>query len=144
MNRMDEINDRLNNRDQFNNGVIKFDLRSMPTRYTFKYPILNTKEDCNTSLKNVTQDYNKEIEIESMLRNQLHALQHGASQSVYIPSSSSDLYITRIPISKNNPKQPYEGLFESTQYKTTENNYINSAVTNNSFNNCTRSICNFK
>ena len=42
------------------------------------------------------------INTESMLRNQYFAYQRGADQSVYIPSSKSDLYVVNV----NGKKQP--------------------------------------
>ena len=93
MDRFDELNDRLMNRDKFNmDGNIKFDIRSTPTRNTFPFPIVEKKIECKTKFSNVTKDYNKEIEIETNLMNRSYPLQHGASQSVYVPSSTSDLY----------------------------------------------------
>ena len=144
MDRMDEINDRLNDRDHFNGGRMIFDIRGTPTRYVSSFPTLNEKKSCKTKFTTIIQNYNKEIEIENMLRNQYHSLQHGASQSVYIPSSSSDLYRTIVPISSNYQKQPFEGLFKTQQFHTTENNFINSTVTQNTFHNCTRSVKNIQ
>ena len=109
MDRMDEINNRLNHRDHFNGGKVIFDIPGTPTRYVSSFPVVNEKKSCRTKITNITQNYNKGIEIENMLRNQYHSLQHGASQSVYIPSSSSDLYQTIVPISTNYQKQPFEG-----------------------------------
>ena len=147
MDRMDELNDRLMNRHQFNReGTIKFDIRSTPTRNICRFPALYKKDNSKTQFRNVSQDFNKTIDIESILRNQTYALQHGASQSVYVPSSTSDLYQTILPISTNNLPQPHLGLFETMQYKTTENQFIQhqSLYNQQPFNICSRNLGNLE
>lgn len=140
MDRFDELNDRLMNRDKFNmDGNIKFDIRSTPTRNTFPFPIVEKKIECKTKFSNVTKDYNKEIEIETNLMNRSYPLQHGASQSVYVPSSTSDLYNVTMSIPSYNPIQPYPDLFQDHQYKTTDNKFITNSYVDDIFNNCSRS-----
>ena len=47
-------------------------------------------------------------EIETALRNQYFALQHGADQSIYVPSSTSDLY--NFTAVGRQETQPYPGI----------------------------------
>jgi hypothetical protein len=51
------------------------------------------------------------VNTESTLRNQFFALQKGADQSVYIPSSNSDLY--KVTVVSRPEEQPYPLLFEN-------------------------------
>lgn len=137
MDRFEELNDRLANRtmnQRNNNTNIKFDIRGMNTRNTFPFPIVEKKIVCKTKFSNITNDFNKEIDLETNLMNRIYPLQHGASQSVYVPSSTSDLYITSIPISSFNPIQPYPDLFKNYQYTTTNTNMYE----NTNFYNCSR------
>jgi hypothetical protein len=57
----------------------------------------------------------RNIDLETNLRNQNTALQHGAPQGVYVPSSTSDLYRVVIPSSSNNGDQPFPELFNQTR-----------------------------
>ena len=144
MDRFDELNERLTNRNYFtldggSNTNIQFDIRGMNTRNTFPFPIVAKKIECKTKFSNITKDYKKEIDLETKLMNRIHPLQHGASQSVYVPSSTSDLYNTSMPISSYNPIQPYPDLFENYQYTTTNNKFITNTYENTNFNNCSRS-----
>jgi len=54
------------------------------------------------------------VNVESELRNQNYALQRGAGQNVYIPSSESDLY--KVTVSSKPSIQPYPGLFEQPNF----------------------------
>jgi hypothetical protein len=70
-----------------------FDKRPVPTRYNL-FPALQgsfNQGSFNKDGIHMTQEDNK-INTESMLRNQYFANQRGADQSVYVPSSDSDLY----------------------------------------------------
>jgi hypothetical protein len=63
------------------------------------------------------------VDQESELRNQYHALQKGAGQDVYIPSSNSDLY--KVSVVSRPSEQPYPGLFETQQFD--QRNHANLA-----------------
>lgn len=54
------------------------------------------------------------INTESELRNMNYALQKGAGQDVYVPSSDSDLY--KVTISSKPSVQPFPGLFTQQQF----------------------------
>jgi len=57
--------------------------------------------------------YLNNVDTETLLRNQAFALQHGADQGIYVPSSNSDLYKTTI-VSRPGP-QPHPDLFAKSQ-----------------------------
>lgn len=100
-----------------------FDFRSLPTRNTL-YPMLDNR------LKYKPRDFEKydvenifapinskgpiegfRVDDESKLHNQYFALQRGADQGVYVPSSNSDLYKVTLPESGNKLEQPFPNLF---------------------------------
>jgi len=83
------------------------------------------------------------VDAESTLRNQFFALQHGADQAVYVPSSSSDLYRVQVPTHSHPDAQPFPSLFSANQinsdYRTTTNPYIDeSHIGKDTFHNCTK------
>jgi hypothetical protein len=107
--RVDEINQRTVER-QFADKPMKpcLDLRSLPTKYAL-FPLIDrrapSKEPmhkyldhssksnfCPNISKGPADGFMRNVETETALRNQYFALQHGADQSVYVPSSTSDLY----------------------------------------------------
>jgi hypothetical protein len=155
--RVNEINDKIYERNiptlHNNNLETNFDIRSVPTRNCFVFPILDKKTNI-PPLKNVqkvedsfmpvhskgpVKKYLENIHIESELRNQIYALQHGAEQSQYVPSSKSELFKVPIPITTNHIKQPFEGLFHRESYHTTGNDFVNkSQMGKKLFNNCTQ------
>lgn len=157
--RLDELNDRIYIRNTPDQNTIlqpQFDIRSVPTRNCSVFPILDLKSSARTKI--INRDYDTEknfapinthrgptkrflsnIHTESQLRNQYYALQHGADQAVYIPSSSSELYRVNVPVTMNPQQQPFSGLFEKKNYVTTENSYINNSnIGKDTFNNNTK------
>lgn len=52
-----------------------------------------------------------QVNQESQLRNQYFALQHGAGQGIYVPSSGSDLYRVQVPSHSHPDPQPFHNLF---------------------------------
>jgi hypothetical protein len=76
------------------------------------------------------------INQESELRNQIFALQN-CPQSVYVPNSTSDLYVERIP-TKTNLQQPFPGLFKDEAFSPFNPNHFSNAVGDELFNNNTR------
>jgi len=107
--RVDELNSRMAER-QFSDQPLKpqFDIRAVSTKYalfpmvdrrtTAKVPYkeyLDHSADsnfCPNMRRGPNDGFSRNVEIESTLRNQYFALQHGAYQGEYIPSSGSDLY----------------------------------------------------
>ena len=63
--------------------------------------------------------YFDNVAVESQLRNQYFALQSGANQGTYIPSSQSDLYNVSVPSSSNPVTQPFPDLFTRPIYQNT-------------------------
>ena len=129
-----------------------FDLRSIPTRYSIQ-PVFDTRNSTvpirhynEYSLENDFAGVQSnapvngfKVENESVLRNQFFALQHGADQSVYVPSSNSDLYNVRIASESHPDKQNFPDLFTRNTYTTSTNNFIeNSNIGRDKFNNNTR------
>ena len=68
--------------------------------------------------------YMNNIDIETRLRNQHFALQHGAEQGIYVPSSSSDLYRTRVPLGSQQDPQPHPDLFQIPEFDQSPNQNI--------------------
>jgi hypothetical protein len=79
----------------------------------------------------------KGIDKETILRNQVFALQHGADQAIYVPSSNSDLYKTTIVSTPGEP-QPFPSLFSKSQFAVTENPVEGTNIGKNVFFNHTR------
>ena len=156
--RVEELNDRIHGRIRPDNNVVlitNFDIRSVPTRNSLIFPIIDVKtstKSCKNTLYNIDENFApiqskgpfanfvKTIDKESDLRNQIYALQRGAVQSTYIPSSNSDLYNNVVPTSSVNIEQPFRGLFErNVNLITTQNAYvINSNIGRDVFHNNTK------
>jgi hypothetical protein len=78
------------------------------------------------------------INTESELRNQIFALQR-CSQSVYVPTSSSDLYHVSFNLEKSgNNHQPFPGLFHKESFSPFNPNPSPSSIGDELFNNNTR------
>ena len=78
------------------------------------------------------------INTESELRNQIFALQR-CSQSVYVPTSSSDLYhVSFNPEKGGNNHQPFPGLFHKESFSPFNPNPSPSSIGDELFNNNTR------
>ena len=102
--RVDELNRRCVER-QFPDQPIKpqFGIRSVQTKYSV-FPVVDRPAQqthladspetnfCPNISRGPFDLFSKNIETESCLRNQYFALQRGADQGVYVPSSTSDLY----------------------------------------------------
>jgi hypothetical protein len=161
--RVDELNDRINSRNTSDYMLPpNFDPRPVQSRFTM-FPALNSRRPVNTKIES-NYDYAAEtnftppvggrgpvsgflnhVDAESNLRNQFFALQKGADQGVYIPSSKSDLY--RVTIPRIPGEQTHPLLFERAQFdfrlhpnivsapaigKDTFNNYTRVQLRNNS------------
>jgi len=121
--RTDELNQRLASR-QFPDTPLEpsFSPRPLSTKYNLPYKVESTTPILPTIEHNVFQNFNpatragpfktymRNVDTETILRNQTMAIQK-SSQSVYVPSSTSDLYVTEI-VSRPSV-QPYPRLFQS-------------------------------
>lgn len=129
--RVDELNQRIKSR-QFPDSPLEpnFDPRPIPTKYAL-FPVINrrklTMEPVIPYLDyNGTANFNpgthrappsgilNKIDVETVLRNQTMALQRGADQGVYVPSSNSDLY--NVHVISRPSEQPHPILFERQQF----------------------------
>ena len=124
--RVDELNDRINTRFYPDFPMQpNYNPRPVSTKYALfpiidrvksvkekelNYPQYNTEQNFYPGTTNAPpQGIFNLIDTEILLRNQTMALQHGAEQAVYIPSSQSDLY--NISIVSKPSEQPYPLLF---------------------------------
>jgi hypothetical protein len=127
--RVDELNTRIQDRQIPDRPLApNYDPRPVPTKYSL-FPVVDRrvipKEPLDNKLYLDNNDSNfyvsskfgpptnflKNVNVETALRNQGVALQHGAEQGVYVPSSDSDLYKLRNPSSRPGAAQPFPGLF---------------------------------
>jgi hypothetical protein len=151
--RLESINSSLYERNKPDLSLRpNFDFRSIPTRYS-QQPVLDQRQ--STVPIRQYNEYSLEtefagvqskapisgfkVERESLLRNQFFALQHGADQGIYVPSSTSDLYNVQVPYWSHPEQQNFPDLFIRNTYTTSTNNYIdNSNIGKDRFNNNTR------
>lgn len=163
--RTDEIDKRIFDRIRSEVSYQpKFDIRGANTRqsiFPIVPPIQSTPNNLKVSIqKNIPHDPTKvfspiqtigkpiepffeRINVESSLRNQFFALQHGAEQGVYIPSSNSDLYVVSVPKNNNlREENPFMYLYNTKKdgetYKTTMNTNLINSIGKNVFNNATK------
>ena len=98
-------------------------------------PTYNPKNTFNPGYRAPWSGYASNVNNESLLRNQVYALQK-CSQSEYIPSSNSDLYVYKtqnsFPV-----EQPFKQLFEEQTFKQTNFKH-KSHIGYDMFNNSTR------
>ena len=141
--RVDELNDRIYSRSFSDIPLApNFDPRPVPTKYSL-FPIVNRRTEPSVKIQpaithQVELNFNpathnappagyfNNIDVETTLRNQTVALQHGAGQGVYIPSTQSDLYKVSVPSGPPGAPQPHPDLFSRETYQTAilENNRI--------------------
>ena len=154
--RVDELNERISSR-QFPDQPLapNFDPRPVMTKYSY-FPAIDNRAKAHVPIKPVlahsvkhnfspaTQNgppvsYLANIDTESVLRNQTTALQRNAPQSVYVPSTTSDLYKVDVTSSTNQP-QPHRLLFEKTSTYTTSRSQsvLESNIGKDTFYNHTR------
>uniref|UniRef100_A0A6C0JJJ9 Uncharacterized protein n=1 Tax=viral metagenome TaxID=1070528 RepID=A0A6C0JJJ9_9ZZZZ len=126
--RVDELNDRMKTR-HFPDSPLQpnFDPRSVPTKYAL-FPMVNRRKELKEPVipyldYNVRANFNpgthrappsgflNNVDTETVLRNQTFAYQRYADQSVYVPSSNSDLYKIVVPHGSINEPQPHPDLF---------------------------------
>lgn len=154
--RVDELNDRMAAR-WFPDAPLEpnFDPRPVPTKYSL-FPVIDRRKPANVALGKFANyhpelnfnpgsrlapqsGYYANIDTETILRNQAFALQHGADQNVYVPSSKSELYNVRI-VSRPGEAQPHPDLFASGQYQTSVDpaSFGSQGIGSGQFNNHTR------
>jgi hypothetical protein len=152
--RVDELNDRITARNTPDTPLKpNYDPRPVPTKYAH-FPIINRRAPSHEPVinfldHNVSAHFNpgnarappagfsNQVDTETVLRNQFFAMQGGAGQHVYIPSSNSDLYKTTV-VSKPS-EQPHPLLFQQEQFSKMQHpNLTNPAVGRADFFNHTR------
>ena len=120
---LDTINDAIYQRNVADIPLRpNMDARSVPTRNTL-YPVFDQRTAFRRHYLDHSVDTNFaplqtkgppsgfQVNQESQLRNQYFALQHGAAQGVYVPSSASDLYRVQVPSHSHPDPQPFQNLF---------------------------------
>jgi hypothetical protein len=151
--RVDEINSRINSR-QFADSPLEpyFDPRPVTTKYSH-FPIINRRSTMNEpaikyndyhmninfnpgTSKSPFSGFINNIDKETILRNQNFAIQRGAEQGIYVPSSNSDLYKTSI-ISRPSV-QPYPNLFNKFEFEKSHHPNIVQNIGSDTFFNHTR------
>jgi len=154
--RVEDLNNRINSRNTSDYALPpNFDPRPVQSRFEM-FPALNSRRPTKVSIES-NYDYSLEtnftpplmargpvsgflnhVDAESNLRNQYFALQKGAGQGVYIPSSKSDLYRVTVPYIPGEQTHPL--LFERTKFDSRLHpNIVSSpSVGKDVFNNYTR------
>lgn len=133
--RVDELNDRILGRFYPDMPLqANMDIRPVSTKYSH-FPVIDrvpiakvplVKEEYYSMATNFTpantrgpvDGYLSNVNVESSLRNQYFAIQRGAPQGEYIPSSQSDLYKVQMAEPSHRESQPYPILFD--EYKPDE------------------------
>jgi len=156
--RVDELNTRIHER-QLPDVALRpqFDIRAVSTKYAH-FPIIDRRPPienrpmpptylehspetnfCPNMSRGPTEYFAQNIDDESKLRNQFFALQKGADQGVYVPSSNSDLY--RVPVYGRFEEQPYPyiaNFHARTDTPIPRPNVAIGDIGKETFNNCTR------
>ena len=98
-----------------------------------EYGMYNVQTTFNPGNKAPAVGFFNNVNTESLLQNQFFALQK-SDQSVYIPSSNSDLY--NVNVVSRPMQQPHPDLFQKTEFKPFNPNIVNGGT--QIFNNFTR------
>lgn len=132
--RVDELNTRIYDRFRPDN-ILQANLNVRPTSTKYSlFPIIDLRKQNSVDLapaldysieagfvppaaRGPTVGYTDNVHIESQLRNQFFALQKGADQGIYVPSSNSDLYRISMANPSNPEVQPYPELFSQNTFK---------------------------
>jgi hypothetical protein len=152
--RVDEINERIYGRNRSDYPLRpNFNPRPVPTKYSL-FPIINRRAESSVPIyeypehsvetnfspatrKGPPQGYLTNVDIETILRNQTVAIQHGADQGTYIPSSDSELY--KVSVVSSPSIQPYPNLFyQPNLYTNIPSSLVNSSIGKKNFFNHTR------
>lgn len=148
--RYQELNERIAERNVPSGNLQPyFSIRPLSTKYSLM-PILDQYKPSDVKIP-ITQNYNvgktfnpgnaqgpwsgyaDNVDIETVLRNQVFALQKG-DRSVYVPSSNSDLYMHEVVGRNETQTHPY--LFKNEPLPNFNPNTLN--LGNEVFNNATR------
>lgn len=156
--RVDELNTRIQSR-QFSDTPLppNYDPRPTPTKYSL-FPVIERrkpikepkqmyiKHSVEMNFNPATQNgppstYFRSIDTETILRNQTVALQHGAEQGVYVPSSNSDMYnnaVDFLSANQNSLPSVHQSLFEKPTFVSSASNVSQYPVGKDAFYNHTR------
>jgi hypothetical protein len=151
--RVDELNDRLSSR-HFPDIPLEpnYNIRPVPTKYAL-FPVVNRRQKVAEPLlqyvehnpyfnfnpassKSNVKGFQKNVDTETILRNQTIALQHGADQGVYVPSSKSDLY--NVSVVSTPGEQTHPLLFTKMEHSNRPHQNLSNNIGNNTFFNHTR------
>lgn len=154
--RLREINERVSNRNIPDHALPpNFDPRPVLTKYAL-FPMLDNRMPPTVPIESnlgysletdftppvmktgPVSGYNNHVDTENQLRNQYFALQKGAPQGVYVPSSNSDLY--KVEVVSRPSVQPYPLLFSQTvlDQRPHPNMVASSQIGRDTFSNNTR------
>lgn len=150
--RVDELNERIASRHFPDNALQpNFDPRPMTTR-SMLFPMIDQRRPVKEPIQQIDRHdlasnfspatrkgpfttYLANVNTESILRNQTFALQRGADQAVYVPSSSSDLYHVKTAVGRQE-EQVHPKLFEKPgMIKTSQPQIIHSLGRDQFYNN---------
>jgi hypothetical protein len=113
-----------------------FDRRQQPTVAIKQQPTYNVQNIFNPGTAQAPwSGYSTNVNDESTLRNQFFALQKSA-QSVYIPPSTSDMYVDKVFSGSTILNQPFPDLFIKPDLETFNPNSY--GIAGNTFSNHTR------
>lgn len=152
--RLDDLNSRICDR-QFSDKPLQpnYNPRPVPTKYSH-FPIIERRKSTTSVPLAKYLDYSaasnfapmtsrapydgyfQNINLESTLRNQYFGLQKGADQSVYVPSSSSDLY--NVTAVGRQEVQTHPSLFQKPIFDNSKHSNENPAIGCDRFFNHTR------
>ena len=134
--RVDELNTRIQSRFVPDSELRpNYDIRPVSTKYSH-FPIIDRKKPTEYLGKAGLAPFIRNIDTETILRNQTVALQNGIGQAVYVPSSNSDLYNTTV-ISRQS-EQPFPDLFVKPTFSTNIPPIANQNIGKSEFFNYTR------
>lgn len=152
--RVDELNERISTRHFPDMHLApNFNLRPVPTKYS-RFPIVERRKpvleeridfvqhDVNANFNPGTarappSGFLNNIDVETVLRNQVFALQGGHSASTYISSSKSDLY--NVSVISGKSEQPFPLLFSQQTFNNNVHpNNASGNIGNETFFNHTR------
>ena len=165
--RVDELNDRIQSR-QFPDKPLVAMIPSRPvlSKYSL-FPILGNRPNTSNShepVESATPPFNvktnfspatrngppsgyySNIDVETDLRNQTRRFGNKEEQTMFVPSSKSDLYHVPVPTTMTNDKKtetfqsshPYLHSTSNGQFKTFREQRVNPNIGNDLFNNHTR------
>ena len=127
--RVDELNDRIFSRFVPNQPLEpNYDPRPVSTKYEI-FPMVDRRTPATVQIPKMANyeiesgfapfgarapisGFLANVDVESKLRSQIHALTKYGVEDEYIPGSNSDLYVATAPGGSDNSPQPFAGLFQ--------------------------------